>query len=1292
MKPFQFVIIVTTISHVTLVQAAGDTNGKVEIYSKEVGNSSWKETPSSFDRRKFWSVLDTVHRQKPAVINGPFNWSDGKVPYTVAEGISEVHWPTVLQLMQHVADETRNCVSFVERSSVSDLRNSVPDHPSSIPDLRNSVTDLRSSVPDHPSSVPDHPSSVTDHPSSVTDLRSSVLDHRSSVTDHRSSITDDRSSVTDHRSDFVFFHSRDDLLSAYTQYGRTGGMQAYHVAPYSLEMNRPKQLSRLLNLLGMQAEVTRPDRNLFVSINWRDVRHKSEGRRSILTALPFDYDSATNAIPFDEDSFAEMNGSIPIIVSKSTQMTLKNDGTMSPLDVARLLLAYKCFNHSAVYEALRYGGLELGPNPSGALPGDWEGYVQPVAPAIKPGLLHVGPIRKDATGLGDFLNWSKGRVPTVIDPAFPADLSALLRDAMQDFTAATNGCITFPPRTREPDYVRFVLVADGEGDTWVGRHGGEQAEEFGPVCLHRRGCFHTRLLSILGFSAEVFREDRDDYVWMNWGNVIEKKKDAEAVTRDLPYNPWLERSRFGLPYDYASVLQYAWNKFTNDTDEPFVIPKRKGQYLSSPTGGVSVLDQARLLLGYQCLEPEQVKRKLASVGVTVDPTFPESAEAFRDRLARENKTRVINKLLDDIGDLRPHGVANGRFVWRDGRVPYTVDRKLDPIDVALVFSQMEQISNATRGCIQFTPRRNESDYLHLAWTDGDLGIGGAAAASGPGRRTWYFTPYIRRKYGVKYLFGFGNGRYQLLWYLLELLGFTAEFRRPDRGKYVTINPDTIRIKVLRTAVAIDQSPHTMWLPYDYQSVTNWAWFGLSTQNISQINLKPSAPYVGADRTEMLSYLDVAKLLWAYQCAEPTRILAALRANNLLPVEDLTGNRFLAPAVGASLGAALILTIIVCANLFRRRRRRNSGDEVPRRIPRSTEAITKGSLRSLTARGMELSLNNLLIEHNVVLGRGNFGVVYRGTLLVCPANPGPVTVVAVKAIKAIFWMNDCALQQFAKEIQVMAKLERHSNVVSLLGVVLEGTPLIVMEFCRFGSLGKYLATVNRQRKFCCTVDENGDLQREMKMTIPPMDDSRYRVLYESSTTCKEVDLEELSTHHLLDISHQISRGMEFLAGNRVIHRDLAGRNVLVCENKNVKIADFGLARQQRLDYIMRDRQAELPMRWMAPESLRDLVFNEKTDVWSFGVLLWEIFSLGEIPCKSPGQDDLLQPKTAAWIGMLQRGHRLGRPPGAPLQLFSLMQTCWSERPEDRPDFRKLRISLQPFNRDGEPIYLEPDGST
>lgn len=159
---------------------------------------------------------------------------------------------------------------------------------------------------------------------------------------------------------------------------------------------------------------------------------------------------------------------------------------------------------------------------------------------------------------------------------------------------------------------------------------------------------------------------------------------------------------------------------------------------------------------------------------------------------------------------------------------------------------------------------------------------------------------------------------------------------------------------------------------------------------------------------------------------------------------------------------------------------------------------------------------------------------------------------------------------------------------------------------------------------------------------------------------------------------VAKGCRYMESKRFIHRDIAARNCLLSSKgpgRVVKIADFGMARDiYRSDYYRKGGKAMLPIKWMPPEAFLDGIFTSKTDVWSFGVLLWEVFSLGLMPYTGLPNRDVMQ--------LVTGGGRLDAPPGCPNAIYRIMADCWNPTPEDRPTFSNLLERLTTCTQDPE----------
>lgn len=161
--------------------------------------------------------------------------------------------------------------------------------------------------------------------------------------------------------------------------------------------------------------------------------------------------------------------------------------------------------------------------------------------------------------------------------------------------------------------------------------------------------------------------------------------------------------------------------------------------------------------------------------------------------------------------------------------------------------------------------------------------------------------------------------------------------------------------------------------------------------------------------------------------------------------------------------------------------------------------------------------------------------------------------------------------------------------------------------------------------------------------------------------------------------QISQGMEYLARKGFVHRDLAARNVLVGENKIAKVADFGLTRNVYDQGVYQaKRNRKLPLKWMSIEAIFDQTFTTQSDVWAFGVVLWELVTLGGTPYPAMDNRELL--------GLLKEGYRMEKPDTCNDEIYEMMTDCWKQSPERRPTFTELRESLETMMQKDNP-YLD-----
>ncbi|XP_036891109.1 tyrosine-protein kinase ABL2 isoform X11 [Sturnira hondurensis] len=264
---------------------------------------------------------------------------------------------------------------------------------------------------------------------------------------------------------------------------------------------------------------------------------------------------------------------------------------------------------------------------------------------------------------------------------------------------------------------------------------------------------------------------------------------------------------------------------------------------------------------------------------------------------------------------------------------------------------------------------------------------------------------------------------------------------------------------------------------------------------------------------------------------------------------------------------------------------------------------------------EMERTDITMKHK--LGGGQYGEVYVGVWKKYSLT------VAVKTLKE----DTMEVEEFLKEAAVMKEI-KHPNLVQLLGVcTLEPPFYIVTEYMPHGNLLDYL---------------------------------------------RECSREEVTAVVLLYMATQISSAMEYLEKKNFIHRDLAARNCLVGENHVVKVADFGLSRLMTGDTYTAHAGAKFPIKWTAPESLAYNTFSIKSDVWAFGVLLWEIATYGMSPY--PGID------LSQVYDLLEKGYRMEQPEGCPPKVYELMRACWKWSPADRPSFAETHQAFETMFHD------------
>ncbi|XP_059693032.1 tyrosine-protein kinase Fer isoform X2 [Haemorhous mexicanus] len=262
------------------------------------------------------------------------------------------------------------------------------------------------------------------------------------------------------------------------------------------------------------------------------------------------------------------------------------------------------------------------------------------------------------------------------------------------------------------------------------------------------------------------------------------------------------------------------------------------------------------------------------------------------------------------------------------------------------------------------------------------------------------------------------------------------------------------------------------------------------------------------------------------------------------------------------------------------------------------------------------LNHEDVTLGELLGKGNFGEVYKGTLK-------DKTPVAVKTCK-----EDLPQElkiKFLSEARILKQYD-HPNIVKLIGVCTQRQPIyIIMELVPGGDFLSFL----RKKK------------------------------------------DELKTKQLVKFSLDAASGMAYLESKNCIHRDLAARNCLVGESNILKISDFGMSRQEDDGVYSSSGLKQIPIKWTAPEALNYGRYTSESDVWSFGILLWETFSLGV--CPYPGMTNQQARE------QVEKGYRMSAPQKCPEEIYKIMQRCWDYKPENRPKFSEIQKELSSIKK-------------
>ncbi|XP_028417025.1 tyrosine-protein kinase receptor torso-like [Dendronephthya gigantea] len=342
-----------------------------------------------------------------------------------------------------------------------------------------------------------------------------------------------------------------------------------------------------------------------------------------------------------------------------------------------------------------------------------------------------------------------------------------------------------------------------------------------------------------------------------------------------------------------------------------------------------------------------------------------------------------------------------------------------------------------------------------------------------------------------------------------------------------------------------------------------------------------------------------------------------------------------------------------------------------------------------------------VRFHKMIGKGAFGRVYAGEANGINGNP-EVTEVAIKTLKES--ANEEDLSNFLREIDLMKDLGGHENVINMYGCCTKCRPIcLVLEYAPGGNLLNHLRALKKKcndivaARTDNVTNSKGYFQNARKLGKNPEDSESSLLLRKShekqeederikqdeytnaeiSIRVKEEIRAALDSKELESFSHQIAVGMKHISDHGIVHRDLAARNILLGKNKTLKISDFGLSREGA--YVQKSI-GKIPFRWLAIEAIQERSYSTASDVWAFGVVLWEICTLGNMPYSAVSDRDLEK--------FLVSGKRLEKVENCTDDIYQIMSKCWSHLPKDRPTFKELSNTLGELRNTGR-IYVNLD---
>ncbi|XP_013390179.1 mast/stem cell growth factor receptor Kit-like [Lingula anatina] len=331
--------------------------------------------------------------------------------------------------------------------------------------------------------------------------------------------------------------------------------------------------------------------------------------------------------------------------------------------------------------------------------------------------------------------------------------------------------------------------------------------------------------------------------------------------------------------------------------------------------------------------------------------------------------------------------------------------------------------------------------------------------------------------------------------------------------------------------------------------------------------------------------------------------------------------------------AIVIAILVCKIRSVRRKKDGPNTQIANAVRMDDMKVSEESpYIDMLQRDVEIPRSSIKMLQQI--NKGAFVLVFKGSVFNMYGKKKWTTV----AIKTTRDEKDAVvIRDLMNELKVMMELSVHPNVVSLLGSCTRdgGVPMVITEYLSNGDLQTFLRNDRSQNK-----------------TV-------YNNLHGNSMS--------LTSRDLMKFALDVARGMSYLSSSAILHRDLAARNVLVSEDKTCKITNFGFAKDVIESHqYERNSEGRLPVRWMSPEALHDNIFTTQSDVWAYGVLLWEIVTLGSSPYPGMSARQVIEAVT--------EGYRMPQPPHCSQDMYSIMLSCWEVNPRSRPTFQSLADTL------------------